>query len=130
MYPLTAAGSPNGPATGCQANASAYGVSASGIVDAYAVNLLLDHAILENIIPDSAPVGSTVALQGSHFHLPVTVLFACQGTETSTMALPTIWPREAGVKVPSGLPQGFCDVGIQQGDCRIRSAPDLGMVVQ
>jgi hypothetical protein len=130
MYPLTAAGSPDGPATGCQANASAYGISALGIVDAYAVNLLLDHAILENIIPDYAPVGSTVALQGSHFHLPVTVLFSCQGTETTAMSLPTTWPRETGVKVPTGLQPGFCDVGIQQAGLPNLVSPDLGMVVQ
>ena len=132
VYPLTAAGSPNGPGTGCQANASDYGVSAPGIVDAYAVNLLLDRPILEYIDPVSAPAGATVSLQGSHFPLntPVSVLFDCSGTVQTAMSLPTNRPRMAGVKVPSGLTPGYCAIGIQQPGTQNLTSPDLGFVAQ
>jgi len=116
-FPVTAANAPNGPATGCQAAASDYGASAPGMVDAYAVNLLLDRVVLTDIRPPQGSAGSQVGLFGEHFpSSAVTVVFENGSSSTTAQSIPEMPenPRKAGVKVPA-LSPGLYKVSIRQG---------------
>ena len=110
IFPTTASSAPNGPATGCQAGASDYGASASGKVDAYAVNLLLNRAVIKGTVPTHALPGANITLQGGHFPLntPMTVQVSnifCGPPDCTQISqtLPTSNPRQATVTVPNGL---------------------------
>ena len=118
-FPVTASGVPNGPATGCQADASDNGASAPGIVDAYAVNLLLDRAMLTASFPRRPGAGTDVQLVGSHFpsNMPVTVQFVGPVTQSVQSFMPNPndpTPRGTVLTVPHGLPARMYKVGILQ----------------
>ncbi len=115
-FPLTAAANPTGPALACQASASDYGASAPGIVDAYAINLLLDRPLLTRVSPQPVRVGQDLLLRGLHFPpgaMQVQFDNGISAPTTAQTSASNYW-RFAVVTVPATLPPGNYNVGILQ----------------
>lgn len=119
MFPNTT--SANGAATECQAKASDYGASAPGAVSAYAINLLLDRAMLSAVHPVEGKVGATarLTLDGTRFSPDMKVQFDNGSAPPILFSLaPTLYfsAHKAWVDVPLSFSTGTYQLNVIQGD--------------